>query len=125
VARALDGSGRRIVIAGEGRYAMVGWAAGGHEFIVADAQRMRERGNEGAIRQGFWAISYNPTNSNEPFGEPRLLFSAITADFPGRNYASGMGGNRFVFKQHAVTQPPREVRVIGDWHQRLQAGARP
>jgi hypothetical protein len=36
-----------------------------------------------------------------------------------------MGGNRFVFKQHIATMPMREVRVIGDWHRRLRADARP
>jgi hypothetical protein len=121
VARALDGSGRRIVIAGDARYAMVGWAAGGHEFIVANAQQMRNRGKDGASVQGFWAIAYDASKPNEPFGEPRELFRAVAADFPGRNYTVAMGGNRFVFKQHLLTPTPREIRVMGDWHQRLQA----
>jgi hypothetical protein len=125
VAWALDGSGRRIVLAGEGRYSMVGWAAGGHEFVVADAQRMRDRGKEETVMQGFWAISYDASNQSAPFGELRHLFNAVTADFPGRNYAVGMGGNRFVLKQHLRTPPPREMHVISDWHRRLQAEARP
>jgi hypothetical protein len=125
IARALDGSGRRIVLAGEGRYSMAGWAAGGREFIVADNQRVGGRGKEETIAQRFWAIGYDASKPNAPFGEPHQLFSAVAADFPGRNYAAGMGGNRFVFKQHLFTPPPREMRVMGDWHRRLQADTRP
>jgi hypothetical protein len=123
VGRALDGTGRRIVIAGEGRYSMAAWAAGGREFIVADAQRMRSRADQGRIVQGFHAISYDPSKPDQPFGEPRQLFAAPVADFPGRDYAVAMGGNRFVFKQHVATSPPREVRIIARWHAALERAA--
>jgi hypothetical protein len=118
VARSLDGSGRRIVIAGGGRFAMVAWAAGGHEFVVADAQRMRTGVNVREV-QGFHAVSYDPSKP-DPFGAPRLLFAAAAADFPGRNYTVGMGGNRFVFKQFVATSLPREVRVMTQWHAALE-----
>jgi hypothetical protein len=124
VARSLDGTGRRIVLAGEGRFAMVAWAAGGHEFIMADAQRMRVGADAGQTVQGFYSVSYDPAKA-DLFGAPQQLFRAIVADFPGRNYAVGMAGNRFVFKQHIATPPPREVRVMLNWHQRLVPGTRP
>ena len=119
VARSLDGKGRRLVIAGERRYAMVAWAAGGHDFIVADAQRVRTSVNAGETVQGFWAVSYDPAKP-DPFGAPRPLFRATVADFPGRNYTVAMGGNRFVFKQHVATSPPREIRIITGWHAALE-----
>jgi eukaryotic-like serine/threonine-protein kinase len=112
VAHALDGSGRRVVLTGGGRFAMVGSAKGAREFIVADAQRARTGVMAGREVQGFHAISYDPSNKDEPFGQPRFLFSAPVADFPGRNYAVGMGGNLFVFKQHVPTVPLREIRVM-------------
>jgi serine/threonine-protein kinase len=121
VARALDGSGRRVVIATGGRFGMAR-PSGGREIIVGTAQRARAFGEAGKSAQGFYAISYDPTNSEQPFGEPRLLFSADVADFPGANYTAGMNGNRFVFKQHVSAPPLREIRVMGDWHARLQSG---
>ncbi len=122
VARSLDGRGRRLVIAGDSRFSMVGWAAGGHEFILADAIRWRARAGPGKVLQGFYAVRYDPSNPDHPFGEPRLLFIAEVADFPGRNYAVGMGGNRFVFKQRLAAPPLREVRLLSNWHQRLEGG---
>ena len=119
VARALDGSGRRLVIAGGGRFGMAAWAAGGHEFIVADEERVRAGPDLGKQGQGFYAVSYDPANRERPFGGPRLLFVAVCEDFPGQNYGVGMGGDRFVFKQHLEAPPLREVRVIGDWPRRL------
>ncbi len=125
VARSLDGSGRRLVIAGDSRFSMVGWATGGNEFIMADVNRWRNDTGPGKLMQGFWAVRYNPSTPDRPFGEPRLLFTAEVADFPGRNYAVGMAGNRFVFKQRLAAPPLREVRLLGNWHQRLESGARP
>jgi hypothetical protein len=97
---------------------------GGHEFIMADAQPVRSSGALGQTVQGFYSVSYDPAKP-DPFGPPRPLFRAVVADFPGRNYAVGMAGNRFVFKQHIATPPPREIRVMRNWHQRLVQGARP
>lgn len=102
---------------------MVAWAANGHEFIVADAQRTRDRSNPGETMQGFWSVGYDPSKTDNPFAEPRFLFRANVADFPGRNYSVGMGGNRFVFKQHVTVSLPREVRVITGWHAALARGA--
>jgi serine/threonine-protein kinase len=124
VARSLDGTGRRIVLAGEGKFAMVAWAAGGHEFIMADAQRMRVGADAGQTVQGFYSVNYDPAKA-DLFGAPHQLFRAMVADFPGRNYAVGMAGNRFVFKQHIATPPPREIRVMLDWHRRLVQGTPP
>ena len=119
VARALDGSGRRFVIATGGRFGMA-TPSGGREIIVGDAERARS-GAAARNVQGFYAISYDPANPDQPFGEPRLLFAAPVADFPGRNFTVGMSGNRFVFKQHVSAAPLREIRVMGDWHARLQS----
>jgi hypothetical protein len=125
VARTLDGSDRRVVIAGEGRFAMAAWAAGGHEFVIADSRRIRASGIGGQAKQGFWAVSYDAASRDHPFGDPRYIFSANVADFPGRNYAVATGGNRFVFKQHLDAPSPREVRIVTEWHQRLAPEARP
>jgi Tol biopolymer transport system component len=122
VARSLDGTGRRIVIASGGQFSMVGWVPGGHEFIMADAQTMRVR-DAGQTVQGFFAANYD-ASSSDPIGAPRLLFRANVADFPGRNYGVGMGGNRFVFKQQVASPPPREIRMMSNWHQRLGEGTR-
>ena len=125
VALALDGSGRRIEIAGGGRFAMAAWAAGGHELIVCGTHKVRSAMGSPRPIQSFWSVSYDPANSEHPFGEPRQLFDADAADFPGRDYAVAMAGNRFLFKQPLQVPPPREVRVVAQWHQRLLAGARP
>jgi len=72
--------------------------------------------------QGFWAIAYDPSRPDNPFAEPSPLFRAVVADFPGRNYSVGMGGNRFVFKQRITVSLPGEVRVITGWHAALARG---
>ena len=123
VARSLDGSGRRLVIASDSRFSMVGWAAGGNEFIMAG--RSRNDTGPGRVLQGFYAVRYDPSVRDRPFSEPRLLFAAEVADFPGRNYAVGMGGNRFVFKQRVAAPPLREVRLLSNWHRQLESRARP
>ena len=125
VARALDGTGRRIVIATGGRFSQVGPVPGGRELMVVDEQKSPSVAEPGRTLQEFYSIGYDPLKHDQPFGEPRLLFTAPVADFPGRNYTVGMGGNRFVFKQHIATLPLREVRLIGDWHRRLQTDERP
>jgi Tol biopolymer transport system component len=125
VARALDGTGRRIVIATGGRFSQVGPVVGGRDFIVVDEQHAPSESEPGRTLQRFYSIAYDPTNHDQPFGEPHLLFTAPVADFPGRDYAVAMGGNRFVFKQHIASPPMREVRVIGDWHRRTQTDERP
>ena len=125
VARALDGSGRRIAIATGGRFSQVGPVAGARELMVVDDQRHAPVASEpGRTLQGFYSIGYDPANHDQPFAQPRLLFQTPVADFPGRDYTVAMGGNRFVFKQHITTAPLREVRVIGDWHRQLQAEAK-
>ncbi len=125
VARALDGTGRRVVIATGGRFSQVGPVPGAREIIVVDEQKAPSVADPGRTLQGFYTIPYDPVNRDQPFGEPRHLFTAAVADFPGRNYTAGMAGNRFVFKQHIPTAALREVRVIGDWHRRLQSESRP
>jgi eukaryotic-like serine/threonine-protein kinase len=125
VARALDSTGRRIVLATGGRFSQVGRVSGARELIVVDEQHMPSVAEPGRPLQGFYSISYDPANRDQPFGEPRLLFQTSAADFPGRDYSVAMGGNRFVFKQHIATMPLREVRVVGDWHRRMQAERRP
>jgi serine/threonine-protein kinase len=133
VARSLDGRGRRLVIAGGSRFSQTAWATGGEEFIVVDVgnesvktaeDRDRSDPSRGRVVQGFYAVRYDPANPDSPFGEPRWLFSAPVADFPGRNYAVGLGGNRFVFKQRSAEPPLREVRLVGNWHARLAVVAR-
>jgi len=114
-----------VVIATGGRFSQVGPVPGGRELIVADEQKAPSVAEPGRTLQEFYSIGYDPQNRDQPFAEPRLLFTAAVADYPGRNYTAGMGGNRFVFKQHIATMPMREVRVIGDWHRRLRADARP
>jgi hypothetical protein len=125
VARALDGSGRRVVIATGGAFSQVGPVPGGHELIVVDEQKAPSIAESGRTLQQFYSIGYNPLERGQPFSEPRLLFTASVADFPGRNYTVAMGGNRFVFKQHISATPLREIRVIGDWHRRLGTETRP
>ena len=116
VAYALDGSQRRVVIA-PAEYSMATRAGGASEIIVGQV-RLGAEGGAGGTDQTFYSISYDPSKP-EPFGSPTRLFSAAVADFPGRNYAVGMGGNRFVFKQHVATAPLREIRVLTAWHDRL------
>jgi serine/threonine-protein kinase len=119
VARALDGSSRRIVVSNEHIFSMVSWEVGAREAIVAAlAPRTATSGATGGDLQGFWSVSYDPT-SKELFGTPRLIFRAQVADFPGRNYSVGQDGKVFVFKQHISSAPPREVRVLTNWHQRI------
>jgi serine/threonine-protein kinase len=125
IARALDGTARRIVIATGGRFSQVGPVPGARELIVVDEQKAPSTSEPGRTFQRFYSIGYDPLGRDSPFTEPRLLFTAAVADFPGRNYTVGMGGNRFVFKQHVTTSPLREIRVIGDWHGRMQTEARP
>ena len=125
VALALDGSGRRIEIAGGGRFAMVAWAGGGHEMILCSSHLMRAAIGSPRPIQSFWTVSYDPANAEHPFGEPRHLFDSDVADFPGRNYAVASAGNLFLFKQQLQVPSPREVRVITDCHRRLASGARP
>jgi serine/threonine-protein kinase len=125
VARALDGTGRRFVIATGGRFSQVGPVPGARELIVVDEQKAPSVSELGRTLQQFYAIGYNSIARDSPFSEPRPLFTAAVADFPGRNYTVGMGGNRFVFKQHIATSPLREIRVIGDWHRRVQSETRP
>ena len=124
VARALDGTGRRVVIATGGRFSQVGPVPGAHELMMVDEQKAPSVAEPGRTLQEFYSIPYDPQNRDRPFGEPRRLFSAAVADFPGRDYTVAMGGNRFVFKQHIATLPMREVRLMGDWHRRLQAEER-
>ncbi len=120
IARALDGSGRRIVIATGGRLSQAGPVPGGREVIVVDEQQAPSIAEPGRTLQRFYSIGYDSLNRDHPFSEPRALFIASVADFPGRDYTVGMGGNRFVFKQNLAAPPLREIRVIGDWHRRLQ-----
>jgi serine/threonine-protein kinase len=132
VARSLDGSGRRLVIAGGSRFSQVSWAGGGEEFIMVDVgnefvkadDRDRSDPSRGRVVQGFYAVRYDPSNPDRPFGEPRRLFSAAVSDFPGHNYAVGLGGTRFVFKQRLAESPLREVRLFGNWQERLAAVGR-
>ncbi len=128
VARSLDGRGRRLVIAGGSRFSQAAWATGGEEFIVVDVRNAfvktagdRDRSDlaRGRVVQGFYAVRYDPANADSPFGEPQWLFSAAVADFPGRNYAVALGGNRFVFKQRSTEPPLREVRLLGNWDTRI------
>jgi serine/threonine-protein kinase len=125
VARALDGSGRRIMIATGGRFSQVGPVPGGRELMVVDEQKAPSVAEPGRTLQRFYSIGYDPLKRDQPFAEPRLVFETSVADFPGRNYTVAMGGNRFVFKQHIPTSAMREVRVIGDWHRRLEPETRP
>ena len=114
VARALNGSGRRQVVALGDQYSMTGAVPGTDEVIVADG----DNGTES--KQGFWSIRYDAAQP-EPFSAPRLLFRATVADFPGRNYAVGKAGQLFVFKQHVTSAMPREVRLLQHWHTLLTA----
>ncbi|HMN07766.1 MAG TPA: protein kinase [Gemmatimonadaceae bacterium] len=124
VAYAMDGSGRRAVIA-PGSFGMPAWVAGGSEVIAAEVLIARAPAAAGGTRQTFYAMRYDPTQAS-PFGAPQQLFTAAVADFPGRNFAVGGAGRRFVFKQHIATAPLREVRVLTAWHDRLrdEGGAR-
>jgi hypothetical protein len=121
VAHALDGSQRRVVIGSSSRFSMPYWEVGSTELILA-AQKANDGGqaDAGMTQQEFWAVSYTPSAA-QPFGEPRFLFRANVADFPGRSYSVGGGGSVFVFKQHIAARPLREVRLLVNWHQRLEA----
>ncbi len=124
VALAIDGSGRRIEIAGGGRFVMATWASGGHDVIMESAELARTSSGPPRFVQSFWAVRYDPANADHPFGDPQHLFDADAADFPGRSYAAAMGGNRFLFKQQLQSPPPREVRIVTSWHRRLELGAK-
>ena len=105
---------------------MAGATPDGHEFFVAANERWKATPSAGEQTrasgalgiQSFWAISYQP-GAAKPFGEPTYLFEAPVADFPGRNYAVGMKGQRFVFKQRIARPPLREIRLIQGWHTAL------
>ena len=112
-ALALDGSARRIVIAPPD-YGMPTTAAGGTGLIAALVGIGRAVNGRAETQQTFYAVSYDAT-STAPFGSPQKLFTTAVADFPGRNYAVGMAGNRFVFKNHVLSPPLREVRVMTSW----------
>ena len=88
------------------------------EFIIVSEERSRADAAVGTL-QDFYSVAYDPSNHDNPFGEPRLLFKSAVADFPGRNYGVGARGARFVFKQHIATAPLHEVRLIGAWHRQL------
>ena len=120
-ALALDGSGRRVVIA-PAAYSMPVQAIGGTDLIVAVVSIGHAVAGRAQTLQTFYTVRYNAASAN-PFGSPQPLFTAAVADFPGRNYAVGMKGNRFVFKQPVVSKPLREVRVLTSWTSRLPAGA--
>jgi serine/threonine-protein kinase len=117
VALALDGSGRRVVLAPM-PYSMPTQAAGGTELIAAMVGTGNAVAGRAQTLQTFYSITYDAASS-DPFGTPRKLFTTTVADFPGRNYAVGMGGNRFVFKQPVASPPLREVRVLTSWTSHL------
>jgi serine/threonine-protein kinase len=116
VAHALDGSGRRIVLSSRFGSMLTGEPRG-HEIIGADygPASITPSGR----RQTFFSIRYDSTRQGNPFEARRDLFTAAVADFPGRNYAVGMNGNRFIFKQHLPPTPLREIRIMSDWNARL------
>jgi tRNA A-37 threonylcarbamoyl transferase component Bud32/Tol biopolymer transport system component len=119
-ALAIDGSARRVVIASQ-EFNSFTTVAGGTGLIgVTDVARSVDGRAE--TEETFYSMSYDPS-STSPFGSPRKLFSATVADFPGRNYTVGMGGNRFVFKRHVASPPLREVRVMTSWSAMLRPGA--
>ena len=121
VARALDGTGRRILLNSTSRMGQVSWPAGGSEFIAAENE---VKSTDGSLLQGFWSIAYNPASPEKPFSEPKFLFRVPAADFPGRNYDVGLGGRLFVFKQSPIIPPIRDIRVIRGWSATLAAPAR-
>ena len=119
VAHALDGSQRRVLIGSNERFTMPFWEVGSTELILARQPRTGGTPMDAAgTSQEFWTAPYTP-GAEHPFGEPRLLFRANVADFPGRSYSVGGGGTVFVFKQHIATRPLREVRLLVNWHARL------
>jgi eukaryotic-like serine/threonine-protein kinase len=119
-ALALDGSARRIVIAPQ-EFSSFTTVAGG-TGLIANTDVTRSVDGRAETEETFYAMSYDPSSAS-PFGSPRKLFSATVADFPGRNYTVGMGGNRFVFKRHVASPPLREVRVMTSWSAMLSPGA--
>jgi tRNA A-37 threonylcarbamoyl transferase component Bud32/Tol biopolymer transport system component len=119
-ALALDGSARRVVIAPEAFVSFTTVAGGmGLTAVTAVARSVDGRAE---TEETFYSMSYDPS-STSPFGSLQKLFSATVADFPGRNYTVGMGGNRFVFKRHVASPPLREVRVMTSWSAMLSPGA--
>jgi hypothetical protein len=121
VARALDGSGQRFVVSNNVDFSMVATTLGANEVIVGvNGYTFSEATAKASTLQTFWSFPYQP-GASPPFGEPRKLFSAEVADFPGRNYSVGMQGKRFVFKQHIASPPLREIRVLQNWHALLSA----
>ncbi len=119
-ALALDGSARRIVIAPLD-YGMPTMVAGGTGLIAAVVDIGRAVDGRAESLQTFYFISYDAASAS-PFGSPQKLFTTTVADFPGRNYAVGMGGNRFVFKRHLAAPSLREVRVMTSWASHLGSG---
>lgn len=85
----------------------------GNEFVKAGAEREPRDLSRGRVVQGFDAVRYAPPNPGRPFGEPRRFFSAAVSDFPGRNYAVGMGGKRLVLKQRLAEPPAMEIDANG------------
>jgi Tol biopolymer transport system component len=121
VARALDGSGRRLVIPRSEKLGMVWAAHGTNEFIMGgDPPDSRNASANGAT-QTFWSLRYDPA-ATDPFSTPTLLFASRVADFPGRNYSVDRSARSFVFKQHLTAPPPHEIRVIQQWHAALTTG---
>ncbi len=120
-ALALNGSGRRVVIAPL-NYGMPSTVAGGTGLIAAVVEIGHAVNGRAETQQTFYSVSYDSA-SGSPFGSPQKLFTAAVADFPGRNYSVGMDGNRFVFKHHVESPPLREVRVMTSWISRIGSGA--
>jgi predicted nucleic acid-binding protein len=87
-------------------------------WVEASVQAHEAYAVSDQVLSGFLRIVTRP----RVFHPPTPIEAAV-ADFPGRNYAVGMNGNRFVFKQPVVSKPLREVRVLTSWTSRLPAGA--
>jgi len=124
VARTLDNTARRLVVSNNPDFAMA-WSTPGANEILVGSNALSNSASQTKIadEQTFWSIPYTP-GSDSPFGAPRRIFSASVADFPGRNYGVGLKGQRFVFKQHIASQPPREIRLVQNWHAALGAGGK-
>ena len=115
----LDDSKRQFVIDGQGKLNQQESSPGADEFYFTEDFSIVDSLPSTTV----YAVKYTAGATN-PFGPVQPLFRVNASDFPGRSYSVGVQGQRFIFRRSIADRPTRELRVLTDWHQRLQSASR-